>query len=134
MTEKCDWLTENLRQEIMLHSCRRLVQNSTIFKNLPQDSLSRIISALQLELYLPNDFIFKAGAPGDCMYFLDTGTVAVFTPTGKEVKIFLKNEEMLKIWKTCNVLIVSLKLIFFFHWWVDLEFEKWSQDDKQISE
>ncbi|XP_015589234.1 potassium/sodium hyperpolarization-activated cyclic nucleotide-gated channel 1 [Cephus cinctus] len=78
-------LPDQLRQEIVLYSCQRLVENVAIFQNLPQDVLTSIVTNLKLELYLPNDIIVKASTHGDCMFFLSSGTVAVFTPTGKEI-------------------------------------------------
>lgn len=57
----------------------------SIFNNLPRDILQPIIKSLKFELYLPNEVIIKAGTQGDCMFFLSSGTVAVLTPTGKEV-------------------------------------------------
>lgn len=52
---------------------------------LPQDIVAEVISSLKSEVFLPNDIIVKAGTPGDCMYFLETGTVSVLTKNGKEV-------------------------------------------------
>ncbi|KAG5322765.1 HCN4 protein, partial [Pseudoatta argentina] len=78
-------LTEPLRDEIAFQSCRRLIENVDIFKNLPKNILQSIVKHLKFELYLPNDVIIKAGTQGDCMYFLASGTIAVLTPTGKEV-------------------------------------------------
>ncbi|KAG5323930.1 HCN1 protein, partial [Acromyrmex heyeri] len=78
-------LTEPLRDEIAFQSCRRLIENVDIFKNLPKNILQSIVKRLKFELYLPNDVIIKAGTQGDCMYFLASGTIAVLTPTGKEV-------------------------------------------------
>ncbi|XP_031774299.1 potassium/sodium hyperpolarization-activated cyclic nucleotide-gated channel 1-like [Apis florea] len=78
-------LSEYLRQEIALESCHRLVENVSMFKNLPKTILRNIVKNLKFELYLPNDVIVKAGAHGDCMFFLSAGTVAVLTPTGKEI-------------------------------------------------
>ncbi|KAK1132864.1 hypothetical protein K0M31_014232 [Melipona bicolor] len=78
-------LTEQLRQEIAFQSSHRLVKNVAIFKELPNSVLRSIIKNLRFELYLPNDVIVKAGAAGDCMFFLSAGTVAVLTPTGKEI-------------------------------------------------
>ncbi|XP_026674382.1 uncharacterized protein LOC108631042 [Ceratina calcarata] len=78
-------LTEQLRQEIALQSSHRLVENVAIFKALPTHVLRSIVKNLRFELYLPNDVIMKAGAQGDCMFFLSAGTVAVLTPTGKEI-------------------------------------------------
>ncbi|XP_043582946.1 potassium/sodium hyperpolarization-activated cyclic nucleotide-gated channel 1-like [Bombus pyrosoma] len=78
-------LSEQLRQEIALQSSHRLVENVAIFKDLPKYVLRSIIKNLKFELYLPNDVIIKAGAYGDCMFFLSAGTVAVLTPTGTEI-------------------------------------------------
>ncbi|GAB1868363.1 Potassium/sodium hyperpolarization-activated cyclic nucleotide-gated channel 1-like [Camponotus japonicus] len=78
-------LTEPLREEIALESCRRLIENVAIFKNLPKNVLQSIVKNLKFELYLPNEVIIKAGTQGDCMFFLSSGTVAVLTPTGKEM-------------------------------------------------
>ena len=66
-----------------------MVENVEIFKELPKSVLRSIVKYLKFELYLPNDVIVKAGAAGDCMFFLSAGTVAVLTPTGKEVLLQL---------------------------------------------
>ncbi|EGI60569.1 Potassium/sodium hyperpolarization-activated cyclic nucleotide-gated channel 4 [Acromyrmex echinatior] len=79
------YMLKPLREEIAFESCRRLIENVDIFKNLPRNILQSIVKRLKFELYLPNDVIIKAGTQGDCMYFLASGTVAVLTPTGKEV-------------------------------------------------
>lgn len=76
---------ETLRKEISLFSCRKLVENVSIMSELPQDIVTEVISNLKSEVFLPNDIIVKAGTPGDCMYFLETGTVSVLTKNGKEV-------------------------------------------------
>ncbi|CAG5107469.1 Similar to HCN1: Potassium/sodium hyperpolarization-activated cyclic nucleotide-gated channel 1 (Oryctolagus cuniculus) [Cotesia congregata] len=78
-------LSEILREEITIYSCRRLIENLILFRNLPKDVITSIVSRLKFEIYLPNDLIFKAGNYGDCMFFLSSGTVALFTPTGKEI-------------------------------------------------
>ncbi|XP_011307578.1 potassium/sodium hyperpolarization-activated cyclic nucleotide-gated channel 1-like [Fopius arisanus] len=78
-------LSSRLREEIILHSCRRLVENVILFRDLPDETILAIVTSLKFELYLPDDVIVKAGTQGDCMYFLNNGTVAVFTPTGQEV-------------------------------------------------
>ncbi|XP_048510269.1 potassium/sodium hyperpolarization-activated cyclic nucleotide-gated channel 1-like [Athalia rosae] len=78
-------LTDDLRRDIALHSSRRFIQNVSLFRDLPRSVLESIVVNLRMELYLPNDVIVKAGTQGDCMFFLASGTVAVLTPTGKEV-------------------------------------------------
>lgn len=78
-------LPMQMRQEINMHSCRKLVENVTFFKNLPFMLLARIVALLKSEIFLANDIIVRANQPGDCMYFISTGTVAIYTSTGKEV-------------------------------------------------
>ncbi|KAI4481119.1 hypothetical protein M0804_009745 [Polistes exclamans] len=78
-------LSEQLRDEIAMQSCRRLVENVEIFQNLPLDVLKSIVRNLKFELYLQNDVIIRDGTQGDCMFFLCTGTVVVLTPSGKKI-------------------------------------------------
>ncbi|GJQ76176.1 hypothetical protein Trydic_g1920 [Trypoxylus dichotomus] len=78
-------LSERLQTEINLHCYTTLVENVRILQDLPDDVVSEIVSHLRSEIYLPNDIIIKAGTVGDCMYFIASGTVAVSTPTGREV-------------------------------------------------
>ncbi|KAJ8925686.1 hypothetical protein NQ315_009533 [Exocentrus adspersus] len=78
-------ISEQLRQEMNLHACRKLVENVIFFRNLPLNLLVRIISCLRIEVYLVNDVIIRANTPGASMYFISTGTVAIYTKSGKEI-------------------------------------------------
>lgn len=78
-------LSMQMRQEIRMHACRKLVEHVTFFTNLPFLLLGRIVTLLKSEIFLTNDVIVQAGEPGNCMYFIATGTVAVYTSSGKEV-------------------------------------------------
>ncbi|XP_014224456.1 potassium/sodium hyperpolarization-activated cyclic nucleotide-gated channel 1-like [Trichogramma pretiosum] len=78
-------LSAHMRQEIRMHSCRKLVENVTFFNNLPISLLSKIVALLKSEIFLVNDVIVKANQTGNCMYFIATGTVAIYTSSGKEV-------------------------------------------------
>ncbi|XP_078052317.1 potassium/sodium hyperpolarization-activated cyclic nucleotide-gated channel 1 [Augochlora pura] len=78
-------LSSQMRHEISMHSCRKLVENVTFFNNLPLSLLGRIVGLLKSEIFLTNDVIVRANQPGDCMYFIATGTVAIYTSSGKEV-------------------------------------------------
>ncbi|KAJ9579481.1 hypothetical protein L9F63_024413 [Diploptera punctata] len=80
-----DLLSDILREEIRLHMCRKLIKNVLIFRGQPQSVINNIIKYLKLKIYLTNDDIIKAGTPGDCMYFVSTGTVALLTPAGREL-------------------------------------------------
>ncbi|KAK0087514.1 hypothetical protein PV325_000850 [Microctonus aethiopoides] len=78
-------LSSQMRQEIVMHSCRKLVENVAFFNNLPILLLTRIVAQLKSEIFLTNDVIVRANQPGDCMYFISSGTVSIYTDSGKEV-------------------------------------------------
>lgn len=78
-------LSPHIRQEISMQTCRKLVENVTFFSNLPLSLITRIVALLKSEIFLTNDVIVRANSPGDCMYFIATGTVAIYTGSGKEV-------------------------------------------------
>jgi CRP-like cAMP-binding protein len=78
-------LSDKLKGEINLNVCSKLVQNVSMLGHLPQAYLEQVVVNLKPEIYLANDIIIKAGSVGDCMYFLASGTVGVWTPSGKEV-------------------------------------------------
>ncbi|XP_068086411.1 potassium/sodium hyperpolarization-activated cyclic nucleotide-gated channel 1 [Anabrus simplex] len=80
-----DSISTQLRQELLLHSCRRLVENVPFFNNIPVNLMIRIVKCLHSEVLLANDVVMKAGTSGDCMYFISSGTVAIYTTSGKEV-------------------------------------------------
>lgn len=74
---------ENLRKEIMMHSCANLVAKVPLFRDLPPSVLVDIVSCLKLEIFFPQDVIIRHGTVGDSMYFIAFGTVAIYSPTGK---------------------------------------------------
>lgn len=74
-----------LRQQIMIHNTRQLVDNSPFFENLPSSLVFKIISALSVELFLDGDVVYTMGQMGMSVYFITSGSVALYTPTGKEV-------------------------------------------------
>ncbi|RVE44319.1 hypothetical protein evm_011043 [Chilo suppressalis] len=78
-------LSEQLRNEMVLHTCHKLVHKVALFEGLPASVVGSILGCLTHEVYLPNDPVLRAGDVGDCMYFIDTGTVAVYSLKGVEV-------------------------------------------------
>lgn len=78
-------ISGQLRQEIVMQTCRQLVENVEFFRDLPLNLLIRIVSCLRSEIYLTNDVVVKAKTVGMSMYFISSGTVAVYTASGKEV-------------------------------------------------
>lgn len=74
-----------LRQQILIHNTRQLVENSPFFENLPSSLVMKIISTLSVELFLEGDVIYTMGEIGLSVFFITSGSVAFYSPSGKEV-------------------------------------------------
>lgn len=78
-------ISTQLQQAIVLHTCKHLLESVEIFTNIPPVLLSDIVTSMKSSIFLPGDVIVQAGMEGDSMYFIHTGTVAIYTNFGKEV-------------------------------------------------
>lgn len=76
---------EQLRNEIILHTCHKLLDKVELFNGLPASVVGSVLGCLRAEVYLPNDLVLRAGDIGDCMYFIANGSVAVYSLKGVEV-------------------------------------------------
>ncbi|XP_030748331.1 potassium/sodium hyperpolarization-activated cyclic nucleotide-gated channel 3-like [Sitophilus oryzae] len=77
--------SENLKKEIDVFLCKTLINSVTIFSKLSPKEVEQVVAYLVPEIFLPNEIITQSGTPAESMYFLESGTVAVFTPSGKEI-------------------------------------------------
>nr|CAI5841130.1 unnamed protein product [Callosobruchus analis] len=78
-------ISENLRQEVLLHVTKVHIQRVELFSTLPEEVLQRVVAKLRSEIYLPDDIVVEAGTTGNCMFFIHFGTVAIYTRTGREI-------------------------------------------------
>ncbi|XP_023014489.1 potassium/sodium hyperpolarization-activated cyclic nucleotide-gated channel 2 isoform X1 [Leptinotarsa decemlineata] len=74
-----------LKQEILVYVTKNHVQRVEFFKDMPDAVLAKLVSRLKSEIYLANDVILTAGVAGNCMYFIYFGTVAIYSPGGREI-------------------------------------------------
>lgn len=81
-----------LKQQILIHKTHSLVKNSPFFQNLPGTLIIKIVSALTLELFLENDVIYSVGNAGTSIYFIISGSVAFYSPSGREVCHFKEDD------------------------------------------
>lgn len=51
----------------------------------PIENINNMLKYVEKEIFMPGDYITRAGTPGSCMYFILNGTVAVYTYYGVEV-------------------------------------------------
>lgn len=78
-------LSKRLKDEILTHTCKTLITNVYLFNDLPTNLIQDIIKSLTLEIFLPREVIIAAGTEGDSMFFIASGTAAVYSLTGYEI-------------------------------------------------
>ncbi|XP_058453942.1 uncharacterized protein LOC131431964 [Malaya genurostris] len=78
-------ISNNLRRSIRMETCQHLVKNVELFRNLPHALIEDIVDRLTMEVFLENDVIIQAGTFGDAMYFIASGTAAVYSVAGREL-------------------------------------------------
>ena len=76
-------LPPNLRVEISLVLKREFIQKVPFLKGAGQELIRELALALQPVIFMPGDYIFRAGDIGRQMYFISQGTVDVFSADGK---------------------------------------------------
>ncbi|KAJ8731547.1 hypothetical protein PYW07_004711 [Mythimna separata] len=80
-----DCVSGQLREDILMHTGRQLVRELDFLKQLPSSLLVQIAVKLRFVIYIAGDIIFKINTVGDCLYFIDKGTVAIYSDSAKEI-------------------------------------------------
>ncbi|CAG9562071.1 unnamed protein product [Danaus chrysippus] len=78
-------LTGQLKEDIIMHTGRQLVQDVEFLKQLPRPLLLQIGTKLRVVIFIAGDIIIKINTIGDSLFFIYKGTVAVYSESGKEV-------------------------------------------------
>merc|ERR1712123_511310 len=66
-----------LREHIVNHNCRELVDSVPFFEKADPEFVSALVTLLKFEVYLFNDEIIREGTIGRKMFFISRGTVRV---------------------------------------------------------
>ena len=66
-----------LRDEIINHNCRDLIESVPFLKQGGPDFVTKILNKVSFDVYLPGDVIVKEGTFGTSMFFIRSGTVDV---------------------------------------------------------
>lgn len=61
------------------------MEKVALFQDVRAHVVGSILGCLQPEVYMPNEFVFRAGELGHCMFFVANGTAAVYSLKGVEV-------------------------------------------------
>ncbi|EGB07538.1 hypothetical protein AURANDRAFT_15540, partial [Aureococcus anophagefferens] len=71
-------LSPNLAKEVRLFWCRDMILNVPFFRLFPSQVVQRLVCAVRVEFYMPDDYIILVGEFGHEMFFIKSGTVDVF--------------------------------------------------------
>ncbi|KAL3267090.1 hypothetical protein HHI36_011230 [Cryptolaemus montrouzieri] len=74
-------LSEHLRCEVFLHTCRNILERVPLFQGMSKGVIGSVIGYLKREIYLPNDVVIKYGEPLTKMFWISHGTLAVYFGT-----------------------------------------------------
>ncbi|KAK0087097.1 hypothetical protein PV325_001766 [Microctonus aethiopoides] len=115
-------VSPSLRQELLMYTCATLFENVEFFKHLPHSILRQIVLLLKAEIFLTNDVLVKCGTMGDALYYIMSGTVAVYSDKDEkichledgsyfgEVALVMENEKRLSTiiaMETCEVYVLK---------------------------
>nr|XP_022908151.1 uncharacterized protein LOC111419553 [Onthophagus taurus] len=64
---------------------RSVLLKANITSDLPTEVIQNMLSKVEVEHFMTGDCIIKSGRIGTCMYFIVTGTVAIYTYFGVEM-------------------------------------------------
>lgn len=78
-------VVEPLQKEIKMHVYGSFIKKVPIFSTLTTSEIAVLANHLKSKIYLGGDTIFTSRERANCMYFIESGTVAIYTQTGKEV-------------------------------------------------
>ncbi|XP_058446188.1 potassium/sodium hyperpolarization-activated cyclic nucleotide-gated channel 2-like [Malaya genurostris] len=78
-------LSNSLRNQIVDHNASRFFEQVFVLRDVPRHILLPLVRSMEKEIYLPNDMVIKAGTSTSKVYFIQYGSVAVYTQSGKEI-------------------------------------------------
>ncbi|CAG9581999.1 unnamed protein product [Danaus chrysippus] len=78
-------INEQIKQDINMHFCKKLVTNIPIFQDMPVAFVNTIIFNLTHALYMPGEIVVSCGETVNCLYMISSGTVSILNSVGKEL-------------------------------------------------
>lgn len=80
-------LSPNLATEVRLFWCRDMILNVPFIRTFTFQIIQRLVRIVEVELYMPDDYIVLVGEIGHEMYFIKSGTVDLFRVDFAKVQI-----------------------------------------------
>ena len=87
-------LPHSLRTEVNLFLKRDIIENVPLFKGASEEFIRDIALQMRPVIFMPGDFIFRAGEPGHDMYFVSRGKLEVLSEDGKTIYNTLREGDM----------------------------------------
>ena len=78
-------LPPTLRTEVSLFLNRDILQKVPLFRGASDDFIKAIALEMRPIIFMPGDYVIRAGEPGEEMYFISRGTVEVVSQDGEMV-------------------------------------------------
>ncbi|EQC34645.1 hypothetical protein SDRG_07966 [Saprolegnia diclina VS20] len=89
-------LSRNLSVEVELYLRMDMINSVPVFQRCSKKVVQEIVMRLQLQVYLPGDYIVVKGEIGLDMFFVQSGTCEVTKPLSADPRPY-DNEEILKV-------------------------------------
>ena len=80
-------LTSNLAIEVRLFWCKDMLLNVPFFQLFPPPIVQQLVVTVDINFYMPDDYIVVAGGIGHEMFFLKKGKVDIFRVDETEIEI-----------------------------------------------
>lgn len=78
-------LPSGLRKEVEMHLKREILEKIPIFQGLASLFIDKVALGLKPDIFVPSEFIFRIGDPGEKMYFVIKGTLHVIAKDGEVI-------------------------------------------------
>lgn len=78
-------LPPTLRTEVSLFLNRDIIQKVPLFRGTSEEFIRAIALGMRPVIFVPGDYIMRAGEQGEEMYFISKGTVEVISADGRQV-------------------------------------------------
>lgn len=88
-------LTEAIKTQMKQYECHKQMKEILILQNLPQDVIFNIWLRSKHEFYLENDVVFVAEQTLDSIYFISSGSLALFLLNGTEFERHIHDGDIL---------------------------------------
>ncbi|XP_028029907.1 potassium/sodium hyperpolarization-activated cyclic nucleotide-gated channel 1-like [Bombyx mandarina] len=80
-----DTINEQIKQDINMYSCKTLMNNVPLFRDMPVALINSMIFSLKRKFYMPGQMVVKYGQPGRSFYLISSGTLTVLDSKDKEM-------------------------------------------------